>query len=168
MDAKPRSSDPLKIVVVDDQKIVRECIQALLQRQAGMTVVALVATGEEAIVVAERLKPDVMVMDLVLPGLNGTGATQQVLMLLPKTRIIVVSSSSAPEHVQGALGYVVKEGVGSDLVCAVTTVMAGNRYLSPQIAGCAIEAALSVRTTTGYLWEHLSPREREVLRPTAA
>jgi DNA-binding NarL/FixJ family response regulator len=112
-------------------------------------------------------------MDLVLPGLDGTGATQQVLMLLPKTRIIVVSSSSAPEHVQaalraGALGYVVKEGVGSDLVCAVTTVMAGNRYLSPQIAGCAIDGALSVRTTTGYLWEHLSPREREVLRRTAA
>jgi len=128
-----------RIVVVDDHEIVRECIQALLQRQAGMTVVALVATGEQAIVVAERLKPDVMVMDLVLPGLDGTGATQQVLMLLPKTRIIVVSSSSAPEHVQGALragalGYVVKEGIGSDLVCAVATVMAGNRYLSPQIA----------------------------------
>jgi DNA-binding NarL/FixJ family response regulator len=181
MNAKPRLSDSLKpssdalvrIVVVDDHEIVRECIQALLQRQAGMTVVALVATGEQAIVVAERLKPDVMVMDLVLPGLDGTGATQQVLMLLPKTRIIVVSSSSAPEHVQGALragalGYVVKEGVGSDLVCAVTTVMAGNRYLSPQIADCAIEGALSVRTATGYLWEHLSPREREVLRRTAA
>jgi DNA-binding NarL/FixJ family response regulator len=182
MNTQPGRSHPLKpsspaartrIVVVDDHEIVRECIQVLLQRQPGMVVVALAATGEQAIVVAERLKPDVMVMDLVLPGLDGTGATQRVLMLLPKTRIIVVSSSSAPEHVQGALragalGYVVKEGVGSDLVCAVTTVMAGNRYLSPQIAGCAIEGALSARTTTGYLWEHLTPREREVLRRTAA
>jgi two-component system response regulator NreC len=163
---------PTRIVVVDDHAIVRDCVRALLEREPGMTVVGVAASGEQAIQVAELLKPDLIITDLVLPGLNGTDATHLILGLLPRSRIIVLSSSCMSEHVQaafraGAHGYVVKEAVSSDLQCAVETVMAGNRYLSPQIAGCLVDAELPAGAPSSR-WQSLSSREREVLRRTAA
>jgi DNA-binding NarL/FixJ family response regulator len=160
-----------RTLVVDDHTIVRECIRALLQRQSGITVVGLAATGEQSIVAAERLKPDLIVMDLGLPGLNGTEATQLILRALPTARVIVLSTSDVPEHVRGAFragahGYVVKEALGSDLVSAVAAVMIGKRYLSSQIADCLGDSDLNSGLSS--LWQDLTPREREVLRRTAA
>jgi DNA-binding NarL/FixJ family response regulator len=161
----------VRIVVVDDHAIVRECVRALLDRQNDMTVIGLAATGEQAILVAERLRPDLVIMDLALPGLNGTEATLLILGLLPRAHVIVLSSSGIAASVHlalqaGAKGYVIKEAVGRELASAVRTVMAGKRYLSPQIKGTFDEckrAAEDSRT----LWEDLSSREREVLRRTA-
>jgi DNA-binding NarL/FixJ family response regulator len=157
-----------RTIVVDDHAIVRECIRALLERQPGITVVGSAATGEQSVVAAERLKPDLMVMDLGLPGLNGTEATQLILRALPSARVIVLSTSDAPEQVRGAFragahGYVVKQAVGSDLVSAVAAVMIGKRYLSPQIADCLGDSDSSVSS----IWQDLTAREREVLRRTA-
>ena len=135
-----------------------------------MTVVGMEATGEQAILAATRLQPDLIIMDLMLPGVTGTEATRVILGVLPCVRIIVLSSSVISEHVSaaqgaGARGYVVKEAVGSDLLSAIRTVMTGARYQSPQIEGAHAggQAGLSPP-----LWEHLSSREREVLRRTAA
>jgi len=157
---------------VDDHAIVRECVRAILEREDAMTVVGLAATGEQAISAAQRLKPDLLVMDLMLPGLNGADATRQVLDLLPRVHVIMLSCSYQLGNVQGALragarGYVVKEAVGSELACAVRTVMAGKQYLSPQLESDVIDAAPDADGARP-LWEHLSAREREVLRRTAA
>jgi DNA-binding NarL/FixJ family response regulator len=144
------------ILVVDDHGIVRDGIRSLLRRQDGMDVVGLAATGEQAVLAAQRLRPDVIIMDLVLPILNGIDATQRILASLPQTKIIVLSACCTSEHVYralraGALGYVVKDAAGSELVCAVRAVAAGKRYLSPSVAA---------------LLERLSVREREVLHRT--
>ncbi len=161
----------VRIVIVDDHEIVRECIRALLDRQNDMAVIGLAATGEQAIRVAERLRPDLVIMDLALPGLHGTEATQLILGLLPRAHVIVLSSSSIEASVHlalqaGAKGYVVKEAVGTELATAVRTVMAGERYLSPQI-GSALDEFNPADGGSRTLWDDLSSREREVLRRTA-
>jgi DNA-binding NarL/FixJ family response regulator len=136
-----------------------------------MAVIGLAATGEQAIRVAERLRPDLVIMDLALPGLHGTEATQLILGLLPRAHVIVLSSSSIEASVHlalqaGAKGYVVKEAVGTELATAVRTVMAGERYLSPQI-GSALDEFNPADGGSRTLWDDLSSREREVLRRTA-
>jgi DNA-binding NarL/FixJ family response regulator len=135
-----------------------------------MDVVGLAATGEQAVLAAQRLRPDVIIMDLVLPILNGIDATKRILTSLPQTKIVVLSACCTSEHVYralraGALGYVVKDAAGSELVCAVRTVSSGKQYLSPSIAtlfngGCPIEAV------TRSPLERLSARERQVLHQT--
>lgn len=162
---------PTRVMVVDDLAIVRECIRALLQRHSGMAVVGLVASGEQAIVEAGRLMPDLIVMDLVLPGLSGADATLLILGMLPRARVIVLSSSREVEQVRvalraGAHGYIVKEAVASELAGAVAVVMSGGQYLSPQIAASLQRG--QVNGGASGLWQRLTPREREVLRRTAA
>jgi DNA-binding NarL/FixJ family response regulator len=163
---------PTRIVVVDDHAIVRECIRALLERQTGMTVVGTAASGEQAILVAQRLQPDLIIMDLMLPGMTGTEATRAILGMLPHARVIILSCSFISEHIHGALrvgahGYVVKEALGSELASAIETVMTGTRYCSPQIASALADREQSDAASPNH-WEHLSSREREVLRRTAA
>ena len=174
-DANLLSRTPLspvvRIVVVDDHAIVRECIRSLLDHQTDMTVIGLAASGEQAILIAERLKPDLIIMDLALPGLNGTEATLLILGLLPRAHVIALSSTSIAASVHlalqaGAMGYVVKEAVGRELASAVRTVMAGKRYLSPQIRS-AFDAYNPVAEDSRARWEDLSSQEREVLRRTA-
>jgi DNA-binding NarL/FixJ family response regulator len=160
---------PIRIVVVDDHAIVRECIRALLDRHHGLSVVGCAATGEQAVHVARRLRPALIIMDLALPGVNGTDAIRLILGRLPQTQIVVLSSSHLHESVQGALragasGYVIKEAAADELLGAVRTVMSGERYLSPQLG-----TAYGGPTDTGCKgpWENLSQRERQVLRGTA-
>jgi len=167
---RPSDHAPVRIVLVDDHSIVRECIGAVLEAQKDLIVVGFAATGDQAIAVTEALKPDLVVMDLVLPGLNGNDATQRILALDPRIRVIMLSTSYTSEHVAsalraGALGYVAKDAAGSELVRAVRTVMAGNRYLSPQINISCGDAPQD--STARRFWERLSVREREVLRQTA-
>jgi two-component system, NarL family, response regulator NreC len=135
-----------------------------------MDVVGLAATGEQAILAAQRLRPDVIIMDLVLPILNGIDATQRILASLPQTRIIVLSACCTSEHVYralraGALGYVIKDAAGSDLVCAVRKVLSGQQYLSPSIAALFSGDCPNEAGTRSPL-ERLSAREREVLHRT--
>jgi DNA-binding NarL/FixJ family response regulator len=158
------------VLIVDDHGIVREGIRSLLRCQAGMDVVGLAATGEQAVRAAQRLRPDVIIMDLVLPILNGIDATKRILTLLPQTKIIVLSACCTSEHVYralraGALGYVVKDAAGSELVSAVRTVSSGKQYLSPAVAAL-ISGDHPNETVTRSPLERLSARECEVLHRT--
>jgi DNA-binding NarL/FixJ family response regulator len=164
------SSRPARILVVDDHGIVREGIRDLLSRQKGLVVVGLAATGEQAVVLAERLNPDVIVMDLVLPALNGIEATVRIVALHPETKIIVLSACTTSEHIYrafhaGALGYVSKDAAGSELVGAVKTVLAGEKYLGPSLAAAFPSGRFNEPHTKSPL-ERLSAREREVLHRT--
>ncbi|HEY3653565.1 MAG TPA: response regulator transcription factor [Steroidobacteraceae bacterium] len=159
---------PTKILLVDDHDIVREGLMALLSRAEGMTVVGSAVTGEEAVLAARRLSPDVIVMDLVLPGLNGLEATRRILSEWPLTHIIALSGCHTSEHVHralraGARGYVTKTSAGSDLVAAVKAVIAGDRYISAGIMPVTVEA-LGNRSASTRSREHLSERELAVLR----
>jgi len=166
---KPMPS-PAGILVVDDHGIVRDGIRSLLRRQEGMDVVGLAATGEQAVSAAQRLRPDLVIMDLVLPILNGIDATLRILASLPQTKIIVLSACYTSEHVHralraGAHGYVIKEAAGSELVTAVRTVLSGKRYLSPSIAAVFSRDSPNDSDARSPL-ERLSAREREVLHRT--
>jgi DNA-binding NarL/FixJ family response regulator len=161
------SRPPLRIIVVDDHGIVREGLMALLDKQDGMKVVGSAATGKSAIQAAERLKPDIIIMDLALPDLNGIDATERILSMYPLTCIIALSASHTSEHVSralraGARGYVVKDAKGAELVEAVRTVSAGRQYLSRHASLGAVAAPLVGRPTKTPI-ERLSARERDVM-----
>jgi len=125
-------------------------------------------TGEEAVIAARCLSPDVIVMDLVLPALNGLDATRLILSEWPLTHIIALSGCHTSEHVHralraGARGYVTKASVGADLVAAIKAVIAGDRYISAGIMSVTVEA-LGDSSGSTHSCEHLSEREFAVLR----
>ena len=156
----------LTILLVDDHDVVHMGLIALLDRAGGMKVVGTVGTGEEAILAARRSSPDIIVMDLVLPALNGIDATRQILHECPLTHIVALSSCHTSEHVHrallaGARGYVTKTSVCADLVPAIKAVAAGNRYISPGIMSIEeLRGMPGPKRSCG----HLSERERQVLR----
>ena len=163
---------PIRILVVDDHGIVRDGLTLLLERHDHMQVVGFAATGKQAVAAAAQLKPDVVVMDLMLPELSGVDATERILSQLPLTQVVVLSVCHTSEHVfralrAGARGYVLKEAAGAELVHAVAMVFAGERYLSPRITEVVIDAMLSNSGPLSPL-ERLSGREREVLHLTVA
>jgi len=160
------TTPPGTILVVDDHGIVRDGISMLLQGN-GHQVVGTAATGKEAILEALRLAPDVIIMDLVLPDLNGIDATEYILRRLPLTRIIILSASRTSEHVYralraGARGYVIKDAAGSELAQAVATVLAGGEYLSPRTNNFDVDGSSCASAAVSPL-ESLSARERQVL-----
>jgi DNA-binding NarL/FixJ family response regulator len=165
------TSPAIRILVVDDHSIVRSGLAMLLEREE-MRVVGSAATGEEAVLAAQRLRPDVVIMDLMLPTLNGLEATRRILREFPRTHVIALSACHTPEHVHralraGARGYVLKTAAGADLLRAVTAVAAGNQYVSPGIAAMFVDGVLNTNIPRTP-FDSLSNRESEVLRHIVA
>jgi two-component system, NarL family, response regulator NreC len=163
----PTVLPPIRVLIVDDHGIVRDGVAVVLEKEGHMQVVGTAATGREAVVAAANLKPDVIIMDLVLPELSGADATERILTLLPQTRVVVLSVCHTSEHVlralrAGACAYVSKEAACAELVCAVKAVFVGETYLSPQITEVVIDCLLN-KTVLQSPLERLSGREREVL-----
>ncbi len=162
----------ISVVIVDAHGIVRDGVSSLLDRQERIKVVATATNGKDAVAVVAQHRPDVVVMDLVLPELSGIDATLRILDALPQTRIVVLSACGTSEHVFGALragarAYVLKESAGAELVRAILAVCTGGQYLSSQITGIVIDGLLSNSAACSPL-EKLSAREREVLHLTVA
>jgi DNA-binding NarL/FixJ family response regulator len=160
------------LLVVDDHGIVREGLIALLTQQHGMRVLGSAACGQDAILAAERLKPDIILMDLVLPDMSGIEATERVLALLPLTRVIVLSACHTIEHAYralraGARGYIVKDAAPEELVRAVRAVNEGNQYLSEEVRPSIAAGAFYYSLAKSPL-ESLSVRERDVLNRIVA
>lgn len=158
--------------MVDDHGIVCEGLAALLAAQDGIRVLGTAASGQEALLAAERLKPDIVIMDLVLPDMNGIDAMHRIFRILPLTRVIVLSASHNIEHVyralrSGACGYVVKDAKGDELMHAVRAVRSGKQFLSPKVAPPAVDAAGCYSLPKSPL-ERLSLRERDVLHRVVA
>jgi DNA-binding NarL/FixJ family response regulator len=161
------------IVLADDHRIVREGLRKLLEAEPHLRVVGEAANGLDAIRLVERLRPDVLVLDLMMPAMNGLEVTRQIRKRAPKTRTVVLSMHSDEAYVieafgNGAAAYVLKDSSSEDLIRAVCEAAANRRYLSPPLADSAIDAYLQragARTPDPY--DSLSDREREVLHMAA-
>lgn len=158
----------ISVLIADDHSVVRDGLRLLLESQSDIRVVGEVADGREAVDAALRLTPDVIVMDLAMPQLNGIDAATQILERLDGTRIIMLSMHSTVEHVfralqAGAMGYLRKESAGSEVVEAVRTVYAGRRYLSQKITESVVDDYIRKRAVDSPL-DSLSQREREILQ----
>lgn len=129
----------ISVLLVDDHNIVRQGLKALLAAEGDINVLAEAQTGREAVQMAARLHPEVVVMDLAMPLLNGWEATRQILKVAPAAKILVLSTYDSDEHVQqaiasGAAAYLIKQTAAADLVKAIREVRRGNAYFSPPIA----------------------------------
>lgn len=161
------------IVLADDHHVVRQGLRALLEAEADFSVVGEAGDGLEALQLVDQLGPNILVLDLMMPGLNGLEVTRQLTKHSPKTRIVVLSMHANEPYVvealsNGASAYVLKDSHSGDLVRAVREVAAGRRYLSPPLSDRAIEAyQAKAKAATLDRYETLTTREREVLQLTA-
>jgi DNA-binding NarL/FixJ family response regulator len=161
----------IRVFLADDHAVVRDSLRFLLEANPDISVVGDAADGREAVRNVQKLHPDVVIMDIAMPGLNGVEATLQIRHGSPATQVVILSMYSSTEHIfralqAGAQGYVMKESAGKEVVNAVRAVHAGRRYLSQRIADTMIDNYVYVRQTGQVKspLEHLSPREREVLQ----
>ena len=162
----------INVLVVDDHNIVRQGLKALLTAEGDINVIAEAQTGREAVQLTEKYRPDVVIMDLAMPLLNGWEATRQILKAVPSAKVLILSTYDADEHVQqaiaaGAAAYLIKQVAAADLVKAVREVKKGNAYFSPGIAQRLREQ--SRRTLSGEAPPktnntELTLREAEVLQ----
>ncbi|MGE0884099.1 MAG: response regulator [Blastocatellales bacterium] len=161
------------ILLADDHNIVRQGLRALLQSEPNFHLVGEASDGIEAVRLAEKLKPDVLITDMMMSGLNGLEVTRQVTKSLPHIRVIILSMYTNDAYVveamkNGALGYVLKDSQASDLIQAVREVIAGQRYLSPPLSERALELYMrKVESVPEDPYELLTTREREVLQLVA-
>ena len=161
----------IRVLIADDHKIMLAGLRSLLEKQTDFEVVGEADNGRKAVKMAQEKTPDVVVMDVSMPDLNGIEATKQIIESLPDTRVIALSMHSDKRFVMGMLragasGYLLKDCASQELANAIAQVAGGKKYLSPEITGVVIDdfllggSAEEVATAASPL----SPREREVLQ----
>lgn len=158
----------IRILLADDHKILREGLAALLEKQPGMKVVGEAANGRSAVRSARELRPDIVIIDIAMPDLNGIEATRQIIAEVPGAKVIALSMHSDRRFVKGMLqagasGYLLKQNAYHDLVRAIQTAMANLVYLSPEITGVLVKNYKSALSDSSAL-ALLTAREREVLQ----
>jgi DNA-binding NarL/FixJ family response regulator len=153
----------IRILVADDHAVVRHGLRSFLSLQDDMEVVGEAEDGEQAVEAAERLGPDVVLMDMVMPGVDGVEAIRRIRELRPQTRVLVLTSYAddtkvVPAVRAGAAGYLLKDVQPAELAAAIRTVAAGGAMLAPEVTGRILREVAAVRQDPG-----LTSREREVL-----
>ena len=145
----------MRILIADDHGIVREGLRVLIEKQPDMEVVGEAEDGQMAVELAEELLPDVVIMDITMPNLNGIEATRQIVEKMPGVKVIALSIHSDRHFVvdmlkAGVSGYVLKSCLSDDLIRAIRTVMTANEiYLSPRIAGIVVDDYISAAPSEG-------------------
>jgi two-component system response regulator NreC len=157
----------IKVVLVDDHAVVRSGLRLLLDAQDDMEVVGEAGTAKDAIFRARALKPDVILLDVVMPGESGIEVLPKLLKESPETNVLVLSMQDDPSYVReafaaGARGYVLKEAVDEEVVSAVREIASGGRYVHPALGARMIAAEVEERAAAEA--DPLSDREREILR----
>jgi DNA-binding NarL/FixJ family response regulator len=160
----------LKIIIADDHKIMREGLRTLLEKHADFQIIAESGDGRTTVRTADDLKPDLVVMDTIMPDLNGIEATRQIIARNPKIKIIALSMYSDKQFVMqmlhaGASGYILKDCAFKELVYAIESVVDGYIYLSPKINTILLkEQVFEPKDISSSVFTLLSAREREVLQ----
>jgi two-component system, NarL family, response regulator NreC len=163
----------ITVVLVEDHALVRQAFRRLLEDNERIKVVGEGRTGLDAVELAQRLHPDVMLLDMVMPELNGIEAAEQICRLAPRIRLIVVSIYSDESYITRAMqlgvqGYVLKDANEMDLAHAVLTVAEGRPYLSPGVATALMDIARGGKeAATGGPYERLTQREKQILQSVA-
>jgi two-component system NarL family response regulator len=158
---------PVRVLLADDHTLMRHGLRSLLEKEPDVTLIDEAADGREAVEIARRTRPSVVLMDIGMPGLNGVDATREILAENPKARVIGLSMSSDRRNVlamfaAGAVGYLPKDVPSSELILAIRTVRQNQTYVSPSIAEgvvAGVRASLPPPSPNA-----LSPRERQVLQ----
>lgn len=160
----------IRIIIVDDHKIVRNGLLSLIEKELDIEVIAEADDGRTAVRIALELAPEVVVMDIAMPDLNGIEATRQIIAALPGTKVIALSMHADKRYVMemlkaGASGYILKDNAYEELVHAIRTAINNRTYLSPQVAETVIGDYLQLaQTVNSSVFSLLSSREREVLQ----
>jgi DNA-binding NarL/FixJ family response regulator len=163
----------VRLLLAEDHPVVREGLRALLEEEAGLEVVGQTGDGAEVGPLVEDLRPDVVVLDLMMPGVGGLEVTRDVARRFPGTSVLILSMHANEAYVlealrSGAAGYALKQADGGELVRAIQEVAAGRRYLSPPLSERAVEAyARRAQGAPPDLYTTLTAREREVLQLVA-
>jgi DNA-binding NarL/FixJ family response regulator len=177
--AQRQNAPPIRVLLADDHDILREGLKALLSMQGEMVIVGEAYTGREAVELAERLKPDVVLLDVSMPELDGLEACRRIRAYLPQVQVLMLTMHEREDYLRqaleaGAAGYLVKRTAAAELRLAVRAVAHGDTFLSPSMARTLVRNYLSLReegaaaeASTADPYESLSSREREVLKLVA-
>ncbi len=162
----------IQVLLVDDHAILRDGLRALLALNDDIKVVAEANDGNEAVASAQHYRPDVVVMDMAMPGMDGLEATRQIIKDQPQIKILVLSQHDDARYIlpvlrAGALGYLLKRAVGDDLVMAIRTVYRGECYLQPSIAKMVLHDYQLTKELTPESDFGLTLREKQVLKLVA-
>lgn len=163
----------IRVLLVDDHAILREGLRALLSHYQDVEVIGEAQDGYEAIEQTAKLQPDVVIMDIAMPGLNGIEATRIIHQQYPNVRVLVLTQYNDWRYIQpllqaGANGYVTKRALGTDLIAALRTVSCGETYLQPSVASKIAEHIRLHPSISAGSVEPLTTREREVLKHIVA
>ena len=159
-----------KIIIADDHKIIREGLKALLEKEEKFEVVAEAQNGLATVRLAQKLKPDIVIMDIGMPDMNGIEATREIVSANKNIKVVALSMHSDRRFVlqmlqAGASGYLLKESAFEELVMSLEAVASGQQYLSPKVTDVVIKEYLhSTGKNEGTVFKMLSAREREVLQ----
>lgn len=161
--------NPITILLADDHALVRDGIRALLQKTANVQVIGEAETGDEAVQVAQQLHPEIVLMDIAMPGMNGLAATSVLAQKCPETRVIILSMHLEQEYVlralqSGAKGYLLKGARTPELELAITSVARGETYLSPAVSKVVVGEMMRRSTAEPNRLDRLTSRQREVLK----
>lgn len=157
-------TDVLRTVIVDDHSVVRAGLRHLLDTDGAVSVVGEAANAAEAVQRAEELRPDLVILDISMPGASGLAVVGRIREVCPRARVLILSMHADPEYVResgrlGVAGYLLKDDAASELPAAIAALQRGETYVSAKLAGVA--------TNGGEPKEPLTPRERDVLRGVA-
>lgn len=164
----------ITIFLADDHTIVRQGLAKLLAAEPNLRVIGEAQNGREAVKKVQGLKPDLVIMDIAMPLLNGIEATRQIKKLSPQTKVIILSMHSHDRYISelislGASGYLLKDSTGEEIVKAISAAMKGDVYLSPSISRRVVEDYLTLKKKSSWedLYTKLSNRERELFQMIA-
>ncbi|MGE5262518.1 MAG: response regulator [Acidobacteriota bacterium] len=162
-----------RVLLVDDHAILREGLRALLSYYDDIQVVGEAADGAESVTRAGELQPDIILMDIAMPGMNGLEATREIRTRFPETRVLILTQHEDPQYVlpllqAGASGFVSKRALGTDLITALRVVARGETFLYPTAATMVVEEIRRRREETAVSPDSLTPRELEILQHIVA